>query len=280
MEMSQQMRFPADDLEDCEFIWDPHIKTFLLLQAFMSRIELPIADYAQDTVSVLDQSLRILQAYIDAASELGYLSTVLMLIRLMQCIKQACWFDVNFISALPGVNVELPLDGYDHDGRVLNAKVEPDIDLKKIGKMNLKELNKLADNLRVSSHKRKEFVNVSSKIPIGEFTVSQDDENDSVFIQLIHENKNYRDDFKVYAPKFSKPQRETWFIIICDLENDELISIKRESPKNITRSMPATKHGIMSNMNVTSDCYGRELDVLCVSDFMNIEYSTKFKFKA
>ncbi|OWB67958.1 hypothetical protein B5S30_g3328 [[Candida] boidinii] len=283
MEMSQQMRFPADDLEDCEFIWDPHIKTFLLLQAFMSRIELPIADYSQDTVSVLDQSLRILQAYIDAASELGYLSTVLMLIRLMQCIKQACWFDVNFISALPGVNVELPLDGYDHDGRVLNSKVEPDIDLKKVGKMNLKELNKLADNLRVSSHKRKEFVNVSSKIPIGEFSVSQvddDDRKDSVFIEFIHENKNFRDDFKVYAPKFSKPQRETWFIIICDLEKDELISIKRESPNNISRSIPATKHGIMSNMNVSSDCYGRELDVLCVSDFMNIEYSKKFKFKA
>ena len=94
MEMSQAMRYPAEDL-DYEFIWDPHVKAFLLLQAFMSRVELPIADYAQDTVSVLDQALRILQAFIDVASELGYLQVVLTLIEIMQCLKQRIWYDEN-----------------------------------------------------------------------------------------------------------------------------------------------------------------------------------------
>lgn len=39
----------------------PHTKTHLLLQAHFSHAELPIADYATDTKSVLDQALRILQ---------------------------------------------------------------------------------------------------------------------------------------------------------------------------------------------------------------------------
>jgi hypothetical protein len=39
-----------------------HSKTHLLLQAHFSHAPLPIADYATDTKSVLDQALRILQA--------------------------------------------------------------------------------------------------------------------------------------------------------------------------------------------------------------------------
>ena len=42
----------------------PHTKTHLLLQAHFSRAQLPCADYATDTKSVLDQALRILQVNI------------------------------------------------------------------------------------------------------------------------------------------------------------------------------------------------------------------------
>jgi antiviral helicase SLH1 len=33
-------------------MWDPHVKAYLLIQAFMSRIELPISDYVTDQNSV------------------------------------------------------------------------------------------------------------------------------------------------------------------------------------------------------------------------------------
>ena len=42
-------------------MWDPHVKAYLLIQAFMSRIDLPISDYVTDQNSVLDQSIRIIQ---------------------------------------------------------------------------------------------------------------------------------------------------------------------------------------------------------------------------
>lgn len=56
---------------------------------------------------VLDQSIRILQASIDVLAELGYLSSCMMMMTLMQCIKQARWPEDGPLAALPGIEVEL-----------------------------------------------------------------------------------------------------------------------------------------------------------------------------
>jgi len=87
-------------------MWDPHVKAQLLLQALMSRTELPITDYNQDQISVLDQSIRILQASIDVLAELGLLSSCLRMMTLMQAIKQARWPDDGPLSTLPGVDIK------------------------------------------------------------------------------------------------------------------------------------------------------------------------------
>ena len=84
-------------------MWDPHIKAFLLLQAYFSRSELPISDYVGDQTSVLDQSIRIIQAAIDVLAELGYFSSCATMITLMQCVKSARWPTDDPASILPGV---------------------------------------------------------------------------------------------------------------------------------------------------------------------------------
>merc|ERR1711871_1745695 len=53
---------------------DPHTKCFLLLQASMKRISLPIQDYVNDTKSVTDQAPRIISAMADVARQLGKLA--------------------------------------------------------------------------------------------------------------------------------------------------------------------------------------------------------------
>jgi antiviral helicase SLH1 len=88
-------------------MWDPHVKSFLLIQAFISRADLPITDYITDQNSVLDQTIRIIQASIDVLAEKGYLSSVQQMITLMQCVKQARWPDDGPLAQLPGVDVEL-----------------------------------------------------------------------------------------------------------------------------------------------------------------------------
>ncbi|KAJ2005411.1 activating signal cointegrator 1 complex subunit 3 [Coemansia thaxteri] len=67
----------------------PHAKTNLLLQKHLMRGELPCSDYLTDTRTVLDSSVRILQAMVDVAAYKGDLASSLAAMELMQAIKQA-----------------------------------------------------------------------------------------------------------------------------------------------------------------------------------------------
>jgi activating signal cointegrator complex subunit 3 len=82
----------------------PHVKVFLLLQAHFSHLPLPNTDFATDTKSVLDQSIRILQAMIDVCAERGFLAVTLRIQLLMQCVVQARWADEPVVMCLPHVN--------------------------------------------------------------------------------------------------------------------------------------------------------------------------------
>ena len=62
-------------------------KTFLLLQSHFSQLQLPCSDYYTDTKSVLDQTIRILQAMIDVCAENGWLASTLRIIQLMQMVS-------------------------------------------------------------------------------------------------------------------------------------------------------------------------------------------------
>ncbi len=105
-ELSRNLPFPGSSFGLP--MWDPHVKAFLLLQAHMSRVRLPITDYVGDKTSVLDQSIRIIQASIDVLAELGHLSSCLQMAKLLQCIKSARWPTDPPLSILPGVDPDKP----------------------------------------------------------------------------------------------------------------------------------------------------------------------------
>ena len=54
----------------------------------MARLPAPISDYVTDTKSVLDQSLRILQAMTDVSADAGWLDTALATMMLVQSLMQ------------------------------------------------------------------------------------------------------------------------------------------------------------------------------------------------
>lgn len=81
-----------------------HTKAHLLLQCHFSRQQLPSTDYFTDLKSVLDQSLRILQAMIDTCAENGWLRPTLYCINLIQMIVQARWLNDDAFMALPFIN--------------------------------------------------------------------------------------------------------------------------------------------------------------------------------
>lgn len=60
-------------------------------QAYFSHLELPVTDYATDLKSVLDQSIRIIQAMIDISANSGWLSSAFTCLHLMQMVMQVCF---------------------------------------------------------------------------------------------------------------------------------------------------------------------------------------------
>lgn len=66
------------------------------IQAHFSQLELPISDYITDLKSVLDQSIRIIQAMIDICANSGWLSSSITCMRLLQMVMQVILFIVSF----------------------------------------------------------------------------------------------------------------------------------------------------------------------------------------
>ena len=111
----------------------PHTKTHLLLQAHFSRLPLPISDYITDTKSVLDQSIRLIQAMVDIAGDRGYLnagsscaivlvcllrfSIAIRTMEIMQMIMQGRWITDSPLLMLPHVS--------QHTIEVMHENVSP-----------------------------------------------------------------------------------------------------------------------------------------------------------
>lgn len=72
---------------------DPHTKAFLLFQAHYECADLPIADYVNDTKSVLEQAPRVVNAMVDIASDLGLMDAALTTMEISQVWTKALFFD-------------------------------------------------------------------------------------------------------------------------------------------------------------------------------------------
>lgn len=68
-------------------------KTFLLFQAHIFRLPVPIRDFVTDTKTVVDSSVRMIHAMIDIAAEQKDLQKCLNLALLIQVIMQGVWFN-------------------------------------------------------------------------------------------------------------------------------------------------------------------------------------------
>jgi antiviral helicase SLH1 len=58
-ELSMSTRYKIDDWP--VHLGDAHVKAFLLVQGHLSHLKMPISDYVNDTNSVLDSSIRVIQ---------------------------------------------------------------------------------------------------------------------------------------------------------------------------------------------------------------------------
>ncbi|KAK8195009.1 Sec63 Brl domain-containing protein [Phyllosticta capitalensis] len=246
-------------------MWDPHVKAFLLLQAHFSRIDLPISDYVGDQTSVLDQAIRIIQASIDVLTELGYESSVRMMMTLLQCVKSARWPTDGPLSILPGVEPE------DEQKRLKDANAAPR-SLNEAVTAPRATLEKAAKKLGIPNANVGRFMKPLGSLPNLKVTLPQVNAL-GLTLHVARTNPAPNREYRMYAPRFPKPQTEGFFVIVSTAGTDEVVALKRVSwPANTNGSKNAGggASGARPNTNVKvklpeSDVE-RKVDVLVVSD--------------
>nr|POE89847.1 putative helicase mug81 [Quercus suber] len=225
-------------------MWDPHVKSFLLLQAYFSRIDLPISDYVGDQNSVLDQAIRIVQASIDVLTEKGHLSSCRMMMTLLQCVKSARWPDDGPLTLFPGVEVAA------EKARLADADADAKIrTLQQATTATRAELEAVLQQLHlpVAAHAR--VVKALSQLP--QLRVAVADVNAlGLVVQLTRLNPFQDKQYRVYAPRYPKPQTEGFFVLVSDAasQQGEILALKRVSwpspdkaPRGASSSHPSTR---------------------------------------
>lgn len=223
-ELSKNLPIDAENLG--MVMWDPHVKAHLLLQAHFSRIDLPISDYVGDQNSVLDQAIRILQASIDVLTELGYMQSCKMMMTLLQCVKSARWPDDGPLSIFPGIGAEREKKRIASSSSSENSRPQNLIDATTCPKGILDSVLKSL-GLPPASHGR-------VLKPLGQLPQLRIQVTDvtALGLSVQFSRINPMQDaaaYRIYAPRYPKPQTEGFFLVVHDAGNGEIYAMKRVS---------------------------------------------------
>lgn len=240
-------------------MWDSHVKAFLLLQAYFARIDLPISDYVGDQNSVLDQSIRIAQASIDILTELGFFSSCNMMITLLQCIKSARWPEDGALAILPGIEMDMEKDRNARTRQVLQS-------LPPISDLSRTDFSELVETLKIPQNLHEECWKVINMLPILDVQLSNPNAT-GLTVNIVRLNAPRQPDYRVYAPKYPKPQSEGYFLLVVDPARDEILALKRITWPP-TANVTGTSNKLSSRTPVEIDPteFKRRVDVIVISD--------------
>lgn len=196
---------------------DPHIKTNLLLQAHLSRLQLP-AELQSDTESILAKSVRLIQACVDVLSSNGWLSPALAAMELAQMVTQAMWSKDSYLKQLPHFGLGLIK-------RCSEKDIESVFD---ILEMEDDDRNIL---LGLSAEQMADVARFCNRYPNIELTYDvQEQDNLRVGTPVVVVVTLEREDElsgPVIAPFFPQKREEGWWVVVGDPKSNSLISIKR-----------------------------------------------------
>ncbi|KAM0936673.1 putative DNA helicase [Dioscorea sansibarensis] len=229
---------------------DPHVKANILFQAHFSRLELPISDYVTDLKSVLDQSIRIIQAMIDISANSGWLLSALTCMHLLQMVMQGLWYEKDSsLWMLPSMN--------DDHLSFLN----------KLGILTLRDLLVLPDmklqSLLLQSSASElykdlqHFPRVQVKLRIQK---SDNEGSKAPVLNIKLEKTNFRrSTSRAFTPRFPKVKDEAWWLVLGNFTSTELYALKRISfSDQITTRMELPNASINlqeTKLLLVSDCY-------------------------
>ncbi|XP_015598741.1 activating signal cointegrator 1 complex subunit 3 [Cephus cinctus] len=272
-ELAKMCRYSVD-----RYKYDsPNTKAFLLLQAHFSRLPLPCADYLTDLKSVLDQTIRILQAMIDVVAEHGWLASTLRVMQILQMIIQARWVDESALITLPHVEKDhlhlfsslpknLPTlcsvthNNYERLAKALRSEFT-EREIQQVHKV-IKELPVICVDLTLqgwwASGDQEKRIQLSAKPD--QFVDIHEGQDYTLVVGL--KKKNASANLKAHCPMFARGKDEGWFLTLGDISQEELWALKRTTGVRGQRrcnqllfTAPSTLGRMKLTFYLMSDCY-------------------------
>ncbi|XP_063632307.1 U5 small nuclear ribonucleoprotein 200 kDa helicase [Cydia splendana] len=198
---------------------DPHVKAHVLLQAHLSRTQLP-QELQQDTQLVLTKAIRLIQACVDVVSSSGWLSPAVAAMELAQMVTQAMWAKDSYLRQLPHFSPEVVQ-------RCTDKGVETVFDV-----MELEDAAR-AKLLQLSPAEMADVARFCNRYPNVELVYEVKDERrlrvgKPIVVEVALERE---DDVvgPVIAPFFPQKREEGWWVVIGAPKTNSLLSIKRVS---------------------------------------------------
>lgn len=201
----------------------PNCKAEILIQAHLSRLALPVSDYITDTRTVLDNSMRILQAMIDVAAHHGWWQTCYSVMKTIQSISQGRWHDDNSLMQLPHINTS-----------EIARRIEKKLRLRGIRDL-VKQYNKQKKSVSIAMSQElgdvhsRETLYALSRMPCVSIS-STFCTQEKQFIEIAVERIGKREKKgvpKAFTPCFPKLKEESWWCAVVDV--DKVIALKRFS---------------------------------------------------
>ncbi|CAL8084433.1 unnamed protein product [Calicophoron daubneyi] len=221
----------------------PHVKANLLLQAHLSRLQLP-TELQSDTDRLLGCTVRLIQSCVDVLSSNSWLGPALAAMELSQMVTQAVWHKDSYLRQLPHFTAE-------RIAKCREAKVETVFDLIEMEDEARTKL--LSDLKQTQLADVARFCNRYPNIEITYDVISSNGTNVSktsvrggetltVNVSLEREEDNVG---PVIAPFFSQPREEGWWLVIGEQKTNSLVAIKRlfvSQPIKVRLDLTAPTH--------------------------------------
>ncbi|CAH0048053.1 unnamed protein product [Clonostachys solani] len=208
----------------------PHFKTFVLLQAHFSRMQLPV-DLSKDQEVILSRVLSLLSAMVDILSSDGHLNAMNAM-EMSQMVIQAMWDRDSPLKQIPHFSPEVIKVANDAGIKdifdfmeAMNPEENPDSDklMKRLG-LSQKQLAEVANftNDKYPDLELEHEVLEEDEIRAGEpaylkikITRNVEEEDDTPFDSTVH------------APFYPTKKLENWWLVVGDDKTKNLLAIKR-----------------------------------------------------
>ncbi|KAI0280130.1 Sec63-domain-containing protein [Russula aff. rugulosa BPL654] len=204
----------------------PHFKTFLLLQAHFSRLQLP-PDLVADQALVLEKVMNLLSACVDVMSSNAWLSA-LGAMDLSQMCVQAVWDRDSPLRQIP--HFEPDVIKHCNDAKissVYDVMEMEDAQRNKLLQMDSRQMRDVA--AFVNSYPT---LDVTHEFVKGEYTSST-----PIVLQVsLSRDADEEDDgdISVVAPCFPGKKAANWWVVVGEQSTRQLLSIKRVTvPKSL-----------------------------------------------